>query len=726
MAAATATAARSSSFLPTVKCSNCNATIEISLMSDHVCSQVITVPEFHFLPRNGSFSPSLSKPSNKPSIVNSGLMQPSRIDTSATRPPALPHGVPSGIRRVQPLTASDGHRTDFQSRTTSGMMFRRVGPSPPNVSVSQDSAFPPFPTAKPSSKSPSASLQSFSFPKSDYQTRTGQDHSFAPLSPRDNGGGSVLQRMDGIAPGPFQLSGKADFRPTGHKRTATMSSSKDFTHQPIVGVGKGHFQRPSTSGSIKASKPSLSSISRSSQSALDRDESHLRTTTPVPLVRSQTASIVSTESGLESDHQALSIETLRQENRSRTYPLDTSDTRQREDAAGSASRKYSEPSHVKKPSISAASAIRPLHEIGSVSSFKSSRSVKGRAQDRVTAYTSEITSGSTRRVEARNDNRLDDSPPVPLSTQPLEYHIGNPYHTPTESTASSDSTRSDTRSGSSTSTSPLSDSPQWQKRRPSNASQGGNPKTDLSCGTESLSVGKETPSQRTALPSFSRPMYTRPNDLPLSLKVSTLAPGSTVDPAIQSGRPSPTRTPENQPSPSFPLKSGNLLLSPASPPPAAPKSPSRKPKPINKGKCRGCQELIHGKSVSSADGRLTGRYHKRCFVCTTCREPFRTADFYILDNQPYCGRHYHLLNGSMCMSCDRGIEGQYLETETKQKFHRSCFTCQTCRGILHDEYYEMNGKTFCERHAFATSPQTSLLGPGRRHPERRTTRLMMM
>ncbi len=32
---------RSSSFLPTIKCSNCNASIEISLMGDHVCSNGI-------------------------------------------------------------------------------------------------------------------------------------------------------------------------------------------------------------------------------------------------------------------------------------------------------------------------------------------------------------------------------------------------------------------------------------------------------------------------------------------------------------------------------------------------------------------------------------------------------------------------------------------------------------------------------------------------------------
>lgn len=594
-----------------------------------------------------------------------------------TEPPAWPH--PSGTRAISPRTAADDRRTASQLSAQSGILSRRMGPSPPNVSTSQDSAFPPFPTGKSYNKSPtspSASLQSFSFPKGDFQARTGQEHSFAPLSPRDNGGGSVLQRMNTIAPGPFQLSGKADHRPTGHKRTATMSSSKDFTHQPIVGVGKGHFQRPSTSGSIKSSKTSLSSLSGAPRSALDRDESHI-STVPAPLVRSQTASIVSTESMLESDQQLHSIETLRQESRSKTYPLDNSDTERGGETAGSASRKVSEPSlHVKKPSVSTASAIRPLHEIGSISSFKPSRSVKGRAQDRVTAYTSEMSSGRTGKNEARKDNRLDGSPPVPLSAQPLEYSIGNPYHTPTESTASSDSTTSDARSGSSSSTSPLSDSPQWQERRPSNTSQSGN-KSDFSIRTESPAIGQETSPQRTALPSFSRPTYARPKDLPLSLRVSTQALGATIDPAIQSGRPFATKTPESHLSPSFPLESGNLLLSPASPA-AAPKSPARKPK-TNKGKCRGCQELIHGKSVSSADGRLTGRYHKRCFVCTTCKEPFRTADFYILENQPYCGRHYHLLNGSMCMSCDRGIEGQYLETELKQKFHPSCFTCQVSR-----------------------------------------------
>jgi hypothetical protein len=41
---------------------------------------------------------------------------------------------------------------------------------------------------------------------------------------------------------------------------------------------------------------------------------------------------------------------------------------------------------------------------------------------------------------------------------------------------------------------------------------------------------------------------------------------------------------------------------------------------------------------------------------------------------------------------------------------------------LHNDYYDVNGKTYCERHAL----RPELLGLGRRFPERRTTRLMMM
>lgn len=98
-------------------------------------------------------------------------------------------------------------------------------------------------------------------------------------------------------------------------------------------------------------------------------------------------------------------------------------------------------------------------------------------------------------------------------------------------------------------------------------------------------------------------------------------------------------------------------------------------RPTTKGNCRGCEVAIVGKSISSADGRLTGRYHKACFVCQDCRKPFESAEFYVHNNLPYCERHYHKLNQSLCPTCDRGIEGPCLETEWHERYHPSCFSC---------------------------------------------------
>lgn len=211
--------------------------------------------------------------------------------------------------------------------------------------------------------------------------------------------------------------------------------------------------------------------------------------------------------------------------------------------------------------------------------------------------------------------------------------------------------------------------------------------------------------------SFSRPNYARPQlELPNPSNQSGDARPSPRLPPPESlaGRhdsPMDARSPRFTPEQRSP---GSDSRSPVaelrSPPSSAPMSPRlpQMPRPIRpgdpyanvppspagslrrpttpgfKGNCRGCGEMIVGKSVSSADGRLTGRYHKHCFVCRTCKEPFQTADFYVMDNHPYCHRHYHTLNQSLCSVCDRGIEGPYMETDADKKFHPHCFTCKVC------------------------------------------------
>lgn len=136
-------------------------------------------------------------------------------------------------------------------------------------------------------------------------------------------------------------------------------------------------------------------------------------------------------------------------------------------------------------------------------------------------------------------------------------------------------------------------------------------------------------------------------------------------------------------------------------PPAPVRQGSRDPLyPPSRGDCKACRMPITGKSISSADGRLTGKYHKACFVCTTCTQPFSSAEFYVHRDRPYCEIHYHKLNGSLCGSCDRGIEGQYAEDETRVKYHVGCFRCLDCGVSLSDGYFEVDGKSYCERDAW--------------------------
>jgi len=253
----------------------------------------------------------------------------------------------------------------------------------------------------------------------------------------------------------------------------------------------------------------------------------------------------------------------------------------------------------------------------------------------------------------------------------------------------------------------------------------------------------------------------KPSDMdipaPLRPRTPELSPDSPTDPLFQQGRLSPI--PDINPRPKEPTSSllsvpneTQLIVAPAHEQEAPPSYKVKNSSP-NKGVCRGCSRIILAtqKSVSSADGRLTGRYHKECFVCRTCKAPFPTAEFYVYLDHPYCAYHYHELENSLCATCGKGIEGLYMETANvagrgKEKHHPECLKCTTCKVRLDHDYFELSGKVYCERDAFrlASVPKSHDNVPsrpsplireyissgdpglvkGRNFPERRTTRLM--
>ena len=395
--------------------------------------------------------------------------------------------------------------------------------------------------------------------------------------------------------------------------------------------------------------------------------------------------------------------------RSQTSPADNTSLGARQESSSIASRIEGDLPQIKpslhRPRPSVAAAIRPLDEIGSMSSFKSSRSLRMRKES--TATVADRSESLPARKEARSDQQFQDVPPVPMPTQALDFGIGNPYHLSTESASSNASSGSDMKTSSSRSSPPLSESPQRSK-----------PKADTSKLDKLLSgfqldfdkapvLEQPAPPRWVSPPSFSRPLYAKPVEKAPQRDSAAISPTSKSQPPHQddlSPGGNPTASPDDYPAPAYPpitrdepppsgaptalpseyhlpplrLQQDNLgqfpTQSPLPPPPQAP-LPRPPRTAAKKGNCKGCGNPIMGKSVSSADGRLTGRYHKPCFVCKTCKEPFQTTDFYVMNNHPYCSRHYHQLNESLCKTCDQGIEGQYLETELKQKFHPHCFTC---------------------------------------------------
>lgn len=292
------------------------------------------------------------------------------------------------------------------------------------------------------------------------------------------------------------------------------------------------------------------------------------------------------------------------------------------------------------------------------------------------------------------------------------------HHSTESSAASSDFSPSESRSGTSLSSLPSETS--LSRRKASEASRLGPvveennhppPNLHLSPTTQQRSMLDE-PAQSNS------PTILEPPKIPDVLQ----SPDSPTDPAISLGSLSLVSDRQLSPRSAETLDSSEPSpVSPAKERPAAILVPSPSPRPVarSKGRCRGCGEAILGKSVSSADGRLTGRYHRECFACCYCRLRFETADFYVLDDRPYCAQHYHELNGSLCSTCNMGIEGQYLETEERRghgpgdrrKFHRECLTCHTCNVVLKDEYFEWNGMVYCERDsrraAAATPPPPS-------------------
>ncbi|KAG2235660.1 hypothetical protein INT48_008536 [Thamnidium elegans] len=115
--------------------------------------------------------------------------------------------------------------------------------------------------------------------------------------------------------------------------------------------------------------------------------------------------------------------------------------------------------------------------------------------------------------------------------------------------------------------------------------------------------------------------------------------------------------------------------------------------------CRGCSKSVDDKVISATDGKLKGKWHFDCFNCQTCRQPFPDNRFYVFNDLPYCKRHYHKMNNTLCTRCYNPIEGQcaYIPGQG-WRFHPNCFRCDACQKKLDDTYHLLGGRIYCDSH----------------------------
>lgn len=620
-------------------------------------------------------------------------------------------GKQNGLQVRSPLSPAPPKSPFKINRSvTTPLPRRNLAPRSPDLPSNLDCAFPPFPSkrsATPQSAQPESRDRLEPTVHQDYAAPSPL---FAPLSPRTNGGENIAKRMDSIAPGPFD--GRADRRPS------TSSASRS----PLQGgTTAGHIR--SVSQDSKTSNRSSHKQRTSVASSASRTSAYSTRSNGLPLrpkPRTATESLpppppLPTPTEQNEGIDAF-LDRLKKE-RMTTSPTHEEDKTKPDLMRHDSKEKREPPLRPRRPSetdLQIGDTIELQPSALQPRSNSTSPSRKQRVGLAPGSHGDVVRIGPLRPPPSAPPNFPSDTPM-------------NPLHTPSDSGLSDDSyASSGFRSVASSRSSPPG-SVNGHSREASKLSRSEmlDDTVQRSASPESYN-GLRTPPTRTEDNLSSAPKINAPEPLsPLSEQVYADVPESPMDPAIQLGASfdRQPREPLTQRDPAL-----NLGLSPVE------RLRDARPRlqgsrPSSKGNCRGCSEPIVGKSVKDSSGRLTGRYHKQCFVCRTCNDSFPTAEFYVFENSPYCERHYHVLNGSLCAACDRGIEGQYLETDNRRKFHPRCFTCTTCRIVLRDDYFEVGGKKYCDRHAqHAAAPPQNYLGPGGYRPrmEKRRTRLMMM
>ncbi|XP_076737618.1 actin-binding LIM protein 2 isoform X11 [Maylandia zebra] len=119
-------------------------------------------------------------------------------------------------------------------------------------------------------------------------------------------------------------------------------------------------------------------------------------------------------------------------------------------------------------------------------------------------------------------------------------------------------------------------------------------------------------------------------------------------------------------------------------------------------RCFSCQDFIEGEVVSA----LGKTYHPRCFVCTSCKQPFPAGDRVTFNGKEcICQKCTQPLPANSpapiqavhnCCGCGKEFKNEQSLVALDKHWHLGCFKCKVCNKVLNAEYISKDGIPYCE------------------------------
>ncbi|KAJ1345374.1 hypothetical protein BSLG_000887 [Batrachochytrium salamandrivorans] len=108
--------------------------------------------------------------------------------------------------------------------------------------------------------------------------------------------------------------------------------------------------------------------------------------------------------------------------------------------------------------------------------------------------------------------------------------------------------------------------------------------------------------------------------------------------------------------------------------------------------CKVCHEPISGSHVSTKESK----YHKDCFVCHQCLEPFKDNVFFEADGAFYCESDHNLLHGARCAKCGEVVMGKCVSA-LDAKWHIEHFNCESCgKPLMGSTFVRKDDLPYCK------------------------------